>query len=63
VRAGVRLRVIGQSIDGRNMDLLQVGEDVPGQPRKLRVWIIARQHPGTHLQPGAGLDACLCTCV
>jgi len=37
------LRVMGQSIQGRDLDLLQVGED---DGSKQRVWMIARQHPG-----------------
>eukprot|EP00967_Tisochrysis_lutea_P034430 scaffold41095_cov17-Tisochrysis_lutea.AAC.1 len=41
----IKLRVLGQTIDGRNMDLLQVGDDEAGQPRKKRVWLVARQHP------------------
>ena len=37
---GVRLEVLGQSLDGRDLDLLTFGDgDVP-------CWMIARQHPG-----------------
>jgi len=39
----VRLEVLGKTIDGRDMDLLHIGE--PG-PSKLNIWTIARQHPG-----------------
>lgn len=46
MREGVQLEVIGQTLEGRNMDLLQIGGDSPGQPPKPRVWIVARQHPG-----------------
>ncbi|KAF5835263.1 peptidase M14, carboxypeptidase A [Dunaliella salina] len=42
----IKLQVLGQTIDGRNMDMLQVGEDEADQPRKKRVWLAARQHPG-----------------
>jgi len=49
----VKHTVLGQTLDGRNMDLLQVGQDTEGQPRKSRIWVIARQHPG----------ACVCVCV
>lgn len=38
-----RLEVLGQTLDGRDLDLLTVGE--PGNDKK-SVWIIARQHPG-----------------
>ena len=37
---GVRLQVLGQTVDGADLDLLTIG----GGPRK--VWVIARQHPG-----------------
>lgn len=37
------LMVLGQTIQGRDLDLLQIGED-DGQKKK--VWLIARQHPG-----------------
>jgi len=40
---GVRHELLGHSLEGRDMDLLRVGE--PGQGRKA-CWIIARQHPG-----------------
>ncbi|MEM9194065.1 MAG: M14-type cytosolic carboxypeptidase [Myxococcota bacterium] len=37
---GVRLRRLGATADGRDLDLLQIGE------APLRCWIVARQHPG-----------------
>ncbi|MEW5306259.1 MAG: hypothetical protein WDW36_008735 [Sanguina aurantia] len=39
----VRLHMIGETLDGHDMDLLQVGEHGEG---KRVVWVIARQHPG-----------------
>ena len=39
----VEQRVLGQTLDGRDMTILQVGE--PGEGKKA-VWITARQHPG-----------------
>lgn len=39
----VRLDVIGETLDGRDMDRLTVGE--PGEGKKT-LWITARQHPG-----------------
>ena len=41
--AGVRARVLGQTLDGRSIDLLEVGTRSEGRPV---VWVIARQHPG-----------------
>ncbi len=40
---GVKAIRLGASVDGRDMDLLQIGE--PGGGRR-PCWIIARQHPG-----------------
>lgn len=37
---GVRARVLGRTVDGQDIDLLELG-DGPA-----RVWLIARQHPG-----------------
>lgn len=37
------LTVLGQTILGRDIDLLQIGDD---DGNKKRVWLIARQHPG-----------------
>ncbi len=39
----VRLEVIGETCDGRDLDLLTIGE--AGETKK-KIWIIARQHPG-----------------
>ncbi|MEZ5757879.1 MAG: M14-type cytosolic carboxypeptidase [Emcibacteraceae bacterium] len=39
----VRLEVIGESCDGRDLDLLTIGEE--GEDKK-KIWIFARQHPG-----------------
>ena len=39
----VEQRVLGQTLDGRDMTMLQVGE--PGDGKKA-IWITARQHPG-----------------
>ncbi|MCM2678532.1 M14 family metallopeptidase [Echinimonas agarilytica] len=35
--------VIGQTLDGRDMDLLTIGDEAEG---KLKCWVIGRQHPG-----------------
>ncbi len=37
---GVTTRVLGQSLDGQDMDLIEVGDG------PLQVWLYARQHPG-----------------
>ena len=37
------LECVGQSVQGRDIDVLRLGED---DGTKQRVWIIARQHPG-----------------
>lgn len=39
----VQLAVAGQSVQGRDIDLLTIGEGGPG---KAKIWILARQHPG-----------------
>ena len=39
----VRLEVLGQTLDGQDLDLLTIGEAAAGRKR---VWVIARQHPG-----------------
>ena len=36
--------VIGQSLDGRDIDLLQIGSGAGAQ-----IWVIAQQHPGEHM--------------
>ncbi|MFP5402039.1 MAG: M14-type cytosolic carboxypeptidase [Gammaproteobacteria bacterium] len=38
-----RVRDLGSTVDGRDLDLVVVGRDAPG---RVPVWIIARQHPG-----------------
>lgn len=40
---GVRTRRLGQTVQGRDMTCITVGEPGPG---KKTVWLIARQHPG-----------------
>ena len=37
---GVRARVIGRTLDGQDMDLIEIGDRGPA------IWLIARQHPG-----------------
>ncbi|KAG2439863.1 hypothetical protein HYH02_010494 [Chlamydomonas schloesseri] len=51
--APVRVRVLGSTIDGRDIDLVQVGPSTSASPPPsngtaplLRVWVVARQHPG-----------------
>ncbi|WP_375591943.1 M14-type cytosolic carboxypeptidase [Chitiniphilus eburneus] len=34
---------LGRTLDGRDLDLLRIGEPAPG---KRNIWVIARQHPG-----------------
>ena len=45
IDASPRARVsrLGASVEGRDIDLVTVGESAPG---RLPVWVIARQHPG-----------------
>lgn len=38
-----RVSVLGQTLDGRDLDLITIGE--PG-PAKRAIWVTARQHPG-----------------
>jgi murein tripeptide amidase MpaA len=38
-----RVTRLGASVEGRDLDLVTIGEPVPGRKR---VWVIARQHPG-----------------
>lgn len=38
-----RQAVLGQTLDGRDLDALILGED---GPNRRRIWVIARQHPG-----------------
>ena len=44
-RPGVSLRTLGQTLDGRDMQLLQLGVG-DAQTQAPKVWVIARQHPG-----------------
>lgn len=48
VRPGVKLEVIGRTLDGQDLDLLTIGEPVAGETNKDKhvCWVIARQHPG-----------------
>lgn len=39
----VKLHILGETLDGHDIDFLQIGEYEKG---KKRVWMIARQHPG-----------------
>lgn len=36
-------QVIGQTVEGRDIDLLVIGEE---NPEKKKIWVTARQHPG-----------------
>ena len=38
-----KVTVLGQTLDGRDLDMIQLGE---AGPDKRNVWVIARQHPG-----------------
>lgn len=40
---GVELIPLGKTLDGQDMDLLQIGSPTEG---KRRLWVFARQHPG-----------------
>ena len=39
----VRVEMLGETLDGHDLDLLVIGDEAPG---KKKVWMIARQHPG-----------------
>ncbi|KGJ98358.1 M14 family metallopeptidase [Thalassotalea sp. ND16A] len=41
--ADCQLEVLGQTLDGRDMSLLRIGEPAEG---KMNIWLTARQHPG-----------------
>ena len=43
VMPGVQIQSIGRTVEGRDMDLVVIGDPGAGLPP---VWIIARQHPG-----------------
>ncbi|MBE1287262.1 MAG: hypothetical protein GJ671_06020 [Alteromonadaceae bacterium] len=40
-----RHELLGRTLDGRDMDLLVIGDEQSDTP-KLKFWVIARQHPG-----------------
>ncbi len=40
---GVRLESLGATLQGRDLDLLTIGDEDPARPK---LWVIARQHPG-----------------
>ncbi|KAI3431588.1 hypothetical protein D9Q98_004638 [Chlorella vulgaris] len=39
----VTLEMLGETLDGHDIDLLRIGEDIEG---KRKIWVLARQHPG-----------------
>ena len=42
-----RVRRLGSTVDGRDLDLVVVGDEVSDEvPGRAPIWIIARQHPG-----------------
>ena len=42
-----RVRRLGSTVDGRDLDLVVVGDEVSDEvPGRVPIWIIARQHPG-----------------
>lgn len=43
MRPDASLMMIGETLDGHDIDVVRVGEPGPG---KKKVWIVARQHPG-----------------
>ncbi|WP_122664375.1 M14 family metallopeptidase [Pseudomonas viridiflava] len=45
-KAGVQLLETGKSVEGRDIPLLRRGN---GDEQKLKIWIIAQQHPGEHM--------------
>jgi hypothetical protein len=51
----VTLEMLGESLDGHDLDLLRVGRDTED---KRRIWVLARQHPGESMAgargPGGG---------
>ena len=42
-RDGVSLEMVGETLDGHDLDVLRVGEPAADKPV---VWVLARQHPG-----------------
>jgi murein tripeptide amidase MpaA len=43
LQPGVRLEMLGETLDGHDLDMLVIGGEGKG---KKKVWVIARQHPG-----------------
>ncbi len=43
LKSRTELVVLGETLDGRDLDMLVIGEPEPGRKR---CWVIARQHPG-----------------
>lgn len=43
LRDSVELHLLGRTLDGRDLHMLQVGKPGAG---KANIWVIARQHPG-----------------
>ncbi|MNF31223.1 Zinc carboxypeptidase [compost metagenome] len=44
--AGLELLALGKSVEGRDIQLLRKGDGAEG---KLKLWLIAQQHPGEHM--------------
>jgi len=43
----VDLELLGETLDGHDIDLLKIGEPAAGENKeKPKIWIVARQHPG-----------------
>lgn len=59
-RPGVALSVIGHTADGRDLEMLRIGEPAEG---KKKVWFIARQHPGESMAEWFMEGAPCCSCV
>lgn len=46
-REGVTLQMLGETLDGHDLDLLRVGTDTDSEgAEKRKVWVLGRQHPG-----------------
>ncbi|WP_122317278.1 M14-type cytosolic carboxypeptidase [Pseudomonas cichorii] len=45
-KAGAQLLATGKSVEGRDIQLLRMGN---GDEAKRRIWMIAQQHPGEHM--------------
>jgi len=48
IKPAVRMHSLGKTLDGRDLDYLQVGalEPNPNQSKRAQIWCVARQHPG-----------------